>query len=91
MDDVKYYQEDEDYSNVEVQPKQLYGVGNHIWSFIKVSYTYDETSNYIEYFAWTILEDGRVVQCEIEDYAYEQECSLIDDSILETVLGALAE
>ena len=91
MDDVKYYQEDEDYSNVEVQPKQLYGVGNHIWSFIKVSYTYDETSNYIEYFVWTILEDGRVVQCEIEDYAYEQECSLIDDSILETVLGALAE
>ena len=91
MDDVKYYQEDEDYSNVEVQTKQLYGGGNHIWSFIKVSYTYDETSNYIEYFAWTILEDGRVVQCEIEDYAYEQECSLIDDSILETVLGALAE
>lgn len=46
---------------------------------MKISYTYDEVGNYIDINAWTFLDDGTIVECEIEEYAYEEECKLLGD------------
>ncbi len=91
MDDIAYYQGEEEYSNIQAQEKKTVQVAGREVSYIKVSYTYDEDSNYIELNAWTFLENGTALQCEVEEYAYGEECKLLGDdpAVLEPLFAAV--
>ncbi len=93
MDDISYYQENEDYTDVTVQEKQTVNVAGRDVSYIKVSYTFDEDGHYVEYYAWTQLADGNMVDCNVEEYAYGQEPALLTDdmTVLETMFSVISE
>ena len=91
LDDIAYYQENEDYTQVEAsEPCTVSAAGRQV-SYIRVSYTFDGAGHYIEYYAWTELENGLLLDCNVEEYAYEQEPALLRDDmeVLETVFGAV--
>ncbi len=91
-DNVAYYQEDDDYTNVEMQELKKVQAGGREVSYIKVSYTFDEDSNYVEYYAWTFLDGNQVLECSIEEHAYQQECALIDEAtIMETLFSKISQ
>ena len=91
QDDVAYYQEDEDYSNVTVEDAKKVQTSRGEAGYVKVSYTFDGDSNYVEYYAYMFLDDNLVLECNIEENAYQQECSLVDEAtIMETVFSVVS-
>ena len=59
-------------------------------SYTKLSYLYMGTIYCEEYNAWTVLEDGRMIQCTITEEAREEACGRIDtETIFETAFSAL--
>lgn len=89
-DTFSYYEEDDDYSNLEVQDVKKVQTSKGEAGYVKASYTYDEDSNYVEYYCWMFLDDTHVLECTIEENAYQKECALIDEAtILETVFSVV--
>lgn len=45
----------------------------------------------MEYYAYMFLDDNLVLECNIEENAYQQECSLVDEAtIMETVFSVVS-
>ncbi len=89
MENLKYYQEDEDFSEVNVQEKKTVQMNGRDVSYVRFSYVYDEDGYYTEYNIWTFLPDGQVVQCEAEESSYGAPCEILDDSIVETAMSVI--
>ena len=91
ISDVEYYEKDDSYSDVEVQEKKTVNVDGRDVSYVKISYVYEKDSYYVDYGIWTFLPDGGVVQCEVTETSYQTPCSVLDDSIVETVMSGISE
>ncbi len=79
-----------DYSDVTIEPMQTVSAAGRTVSYTKLSYVYMGTSYCEEYNSWTVLEDGRMVQCLVTENGYGEPCNRINPgSIFETVYSAL--
>ena len=91
MDTVAYYNEDEDYSEIEVQDVTKVQTDSGEAGYIKVAYIYDEDSYCVEYYAYMFFDDHLALQCSIEENAYQQPCGLVDEaSIIENVFSVVS-
>ncbi len=89
MQDLEYYRDGDDYSDVNLQEKKTVQVNGRDVSYVKFTYVYGEDSYYTEYNIWTFLPDGQVVQCEVEEISYGDPCDILDDSVVETAISAI--
>lgn len=79
-----------DYAEVSFEPVQTVDAAGRTISYTKLSYLYLGTIYCEEYNAWTVLEDGRMIQCTITEEAREEACDRIDtETIFETAFSAL--
>ena len=79
-----------DYAEGSFEPVQTVDAAGRTISYTKLSYLYLGTIYCEEYNAWTVLEDGRMIQCTITEEAREEACDRIDtETIFETAFSAL--
>lgn len=57
--------EDVSYSNIETSEVKTLEVNGYQVNYISLSYTYEETENYIEYCAYVMLDDSTQFMCNI--------------------------
>ncbi len=81
-----------DYAEVSFDGVQTTTAAGRTVSYTKLSYIYMGTYYTEEYNSWTVLPDGRMIQCTVKEESYEEPCRLIDPaSIFDTAFAALAE
>lgn len=81
-----------DYAEVSFDKVQTVTAAGKTVSYTKLSYIYMGTYYTEECNSWTVLPDGRMVQCIVKEESYEEPCRLIDtESIFDTVFAALAD
>ncbi len=81
-----------DYAEVSFDGVQTVTAAGRTVSYTKLSYIYMGTYYTEEYNSWTVLPDGRMIQCTVKEESREEPCSLIDPSeIFDTAFAALAE
>lgn len=81
-----------DYAEVSFDGIQTITAAGKTVSYTKLSCIYMGTYYTEEYNSWTVLPDGRMVQCTVKEESYEEPCRLIDTgSIFDTAFEALAE
>ncbi len=87
-----YMQTSGDYAEVSFDGVQTVTAAGKTVSYTKLSYIYMGTYYTEEYNSWTVLPDGRMIQCTVKEESYEEPCRLIDTgSIFDTAFAALAE
>ncbi|MCI8465386.1 MAG: LppX_LprAFG lipoprotein [Lachnospiraceae bacterium] len=81
-----------DYAEVSFEPVQTVTAAGKTISYTKLSYIYMGTIYCEEYNSWTVLPDGRMIQCTIKEESREEPCDKINvDSIFETAFAAVKE
>ncbi len=81
-----------DYAEVSFDGVQTVTAAGRTVSYTKLSYIYMGTYYTEEYNSWTVLPDGRMIQCTVKEESREEPCSLIDPAgIFDTVFAALSE
>ena len=79
-----------DYAKVSMEPQTTVTAGGRTVSYTKLSYLYLGTIYCEEYNSWTVLSDGRMIQCTVKEESREEACDRIDpEEILETAFAAL--
>ena len=79
-----------DYAEVSFDGLQTMTAAGRTVSYTKLSYIYLGTIYTEEYNSWTVLPDGRMIQCTVKEESREEPCSLIDtNTIFDTAFAAL--
>lgn len=84
-----YMQGDEDYSNIQVSEIQTMTAGDREIQYFSEDYLFMEENACRDYYAWTEIEDGIKLVCEIEYFGYDAETPDLDTSIIETAFSAV--
>lgn len=84
-----YTNEDEDYQDVQISDVQTVQVGEDTVKYISISYCYGDSFWSTTYYTWVLREESYAVECVIEETAFEETASIIDESVIETAFDAV--
>lgn len=83
------YEKSEGYSDIRYQEEQNIRSDGREIGYVTLSYTYNDTLYGNEVYAWTMIDSGHMLICEIGEYPESKEDYVIDESLIKELFKGI--
>ena len=88
-DDLEYYSEEDGYKDVKSEDIKSVKVGDYEVKYLSYSFNNNDIYWGRDIYAWTVLDDGFAVCCEIMETDYEDGSSIVGEAEVKKAFEAL--
>ncbi len=83
------YETIDGYSDIEYHEKKEIKSGDRTIKYVSLSYTYEDTLYENEVYAWTIIDDGSLLACDIREHPEKKGDYAIDESVIKELFDGI--
>ena len=83
------YETIDGYSDIEYHKKKEIKSGDRTIKYVSLSYTYEDTLYENEVYAWTIIDDGSLLACDIREHPEKKGHYAIDEGVIRELFDGI--
>ncbi len=83
------YETIDGYSDIEYHKKKEIKSGDRTIKYVSLSYTYEDSLYENEVYAWTVIDDGSLLACDIQEHSEKKGHYAIDEEVISELFDGI--